>query len=119
MPIAVFSPSPRLRGEGRGEGPFHAVRAGVRPVTRRPRETARMPTSPRQRGEVNRVFAAGASGAYRWLLLFPVFGAGANSIVIRLIGPFEFVDRRENSIDPLSNEFDSQQVEIKGNYTQP
>ena len=50
---------------------------------------------------------------------FPVFAAGANSIVIRLIGPFEFVDRRENSVDPLSNEFDSQEVEIASYHTQP
>jgi hypothetical protein len=49
----------------------------------------------------------------------PVFATGANSIVIRLIGPFEFVDRRENSVDPLSNEFDSQEVEIAGYHTQP
>ena len=50
---------------------------------------------------------------------FPVFAAGANSIVIRLIGPFEFVDRLENSVDPLSNEFDSQEVEIASYHTQP
>jgi hypothetical protein len=50
---------------------------------------------------------------------FPVFAAGANSIVIRLIGPFEFVDRRENSVDPLSNEFDSQEVEIESYHIQP
>src|SRR6201998_4447696 len=50
---------------------------------------------------------------------FPVLAAGANSIVIRLIGPFEFVDRRENSVDPLSNEFDSQEVEIASYHTPP
>ena len=49
----------------------------------------------------------------------PVFATGANSIVIRLIGPFEFVDRRENSVDPLSNEFDSQEVEIASYHIQP
>jgi hypothetical protein len=56
--------------------------------------------------------------AYVWAP-FPVFAVGANSIVIRLIGPFEFVDSRENSVDPLSNEFDSQELEIASDYTQP
>src|ERR1700739_3276610 len=50
---------------------------------------------------------------------FPVLAAGANSIVIRLIGPFEFVDRRENSVDPLRNEFDSQEIEIASYHAQP
>ena len=58
------------------------------------------------------------TGHLRVAAPFPVFAAGANSIVIRLIGPFEFVDRRENSADPLSNEFDSQDVEIASYHTQ-
>jgi hypothetical protein len=37
--------------------------------------------------------------------LFAIFAARANSIVIRLIWPPKFVDRRENSVDPQSNEF--------------
>jgi error-prone DNA polymerase len=46
------TPSPRLRGEGRGEGPLHGclAPAGL-PFTRNPRY-ARFPTSPRKRGEV-------------------------------------------------------------------
>jgi hypothetical protein len=31
--------------------------------------------------------------------------ARTNSVVIRLIGWFQFVDRRRNFVDPLSNEF--------------
>src|SRR5215467_2928632 len=46
------TPSPRLRGEGRGEGAFRGnlASAGL-PLTRNPRD-ARLPTSPRKRGEV-------------------------------------------------------------------
>jgi hypothetical protein len=34
-----------------------------------------------------------------------------------LLGRIEFVDRRQNSIDPPSNEFSVQVVEIKGDCT--
>jgi hypothetical protein len=42
-----------------------------------------------------------------------------NSIDIRLIGPLEFVDSLQNSIDPLSNEFDAQTTEKTTDYTSP
>src|SRR6266851_1363534 len=47
------TPSPRLRGEGWGEGLLHGSRSsgGNLPLTRHPR-CARLPTSPRKRGEV-------------------------------------------------------------------
>jgi len=53
---ATRAVSPRLRGEGRGEGPLggHTAAtggAGSLPLTRKPRR-ARLPTSPRKRGEV-------------------------------------------------------------------
>jgi hypothetical protein len=37
--------------------------------------------------------------------IFLFFRPRINSIVFRLLGQFEFVDRRRNSIDPPSNEF--------------
>ena len=40
-----------------------------------------------------------------------------NSIDIRLMGPLEFVDRLQNSIDPISNEFDLQATEKTTGYT--
>jgi peptide/nickel transport system substrate-binding protein len=57
LTIAVIceSPSPRLRGEGWGEGPVRGRMDGQSgaglPLTRKPRG-ARLPTSPRKRGEV-------------------------------------------------------------------
>jgi hypothetical protein len=39
-----------------------------------------------------------------------------NSIDIRLMGPLKFVDRLQNSIDPLSNEFDVQASEKTTSY---
>jgi hypothetical protein len=50
-------------------------------------------------------------------LLFPVSLGRTNSVVFRLIRRLEFVDPRQNSIDPLSNEFPVQGVEITSDYT--
>jgi hypothetical protein len=51
------APSPRVRGEGWGEGPLRlykylSLQRGRLPLTRSPRAGARIPTSPRKRGEV-------------------------------------------------------------------
>jgi hypothetical protein len=51
------APSPRVRGEGWGEGPLRLhkhlpLRSGRLPLTRNPRAGARIPTPPRKRGEV-------------------------------------------------------------------
>ena len=49
----------------------------------------------------------------------PFSRARINSIVFRLIGPREFVDRRQNSIVPLSNEFLLQVIETHNGYMLP
>jgi hypothetical protein len=50
---------------------------------------------------------------------FSIFARRINSIVFRLIGPRKFVDRRQNSIVPLSNEFLPQVIETQNGYTLP
>jgi hypothetical protein len=49
----------------------------------------------------------------------PVLARRINSIAFRLIGPREFVDRRQNSIVPLSNEFVPQVIERHSGYMLP
>jgi hypothetical protein len=49
----------------------------------------------------------------------PFFASEQNSIDIRLMGPLEFVDRLQNSIDPLNNEFYVQAAEKATSYTSP
>ena len=44
------------------------------------------------------------------------FARRINSIVFRLIGPCTFVDRQQNSIVPLSNEFYPQLIEIPSGH---
>jgi hypothetical protein len=47
----------------------------------------------------------------RWCIS-TFFGSPEFSVVFRLFGPVEFVDRMKNSIDPPRNEFDVQAFEI-------
>jgi hypothetical protein len=50
---------------------------------------------------------------------FSIFARRINSITFRLIGPREFVDRRQNSIVLLSNEFFPQVIEHNNGYMLP